>query len=488
MKKTLLVVLSFLAPFTAAFAQVSSSETREKKTILYDDFSNNSNKWFLSENDQHAITLDQGKYRLNSKKGGNWFSTIPIDLNKAEDFEISVQANKISGTDGYYFGVITGYDIPLRYFHFFGITGSGEACLMKMAPERRDLIQQKKYASVNRGNSSNVLLLKRNNGSFKFYVNDVLIGDCPAEELYGNRFGFQVWSGNNNIIVDFDDLVIQKYQDKQQELTVKHNVNTKTIPGNGITESEESGEIFASNVDFKSPGKYYAIIIGASNYLDPNIPDLDSLPIKDAIALSKTLNKRYLFEKENIKELYNPTRREIVMAFGDMAKKITPNDNLLIFYAGHGHYEQENDIGYWFPTDAEVSNASNWLYNDQLVADIKKIKSLHTLLISDACFSGSIFKTRSVNMQDASSFVRQKYQLPSRKAITSGTLKTVPNKSVFIKYLLDRLNNNNEKFFSASQLFQSLEQPVSNNSKSLPQFGVIQNVGDEGGDFIFIKR
>ena len=50
------------------------------------------------------------------------------------------------------------------------------------------------------------------------------------------------------------------------------------------------------------------------------------------------------------------------------------------------------------------------------------------------------------------------------------------------------MNNNKEKFFSASQLFQSIEQPVSNNSKSLPQFGVIQNVGDEGGDFIFIKR
>jgi len=64
----------------------------------------------------------------------------------------------------------------------------------------------------------------------------------------------------------------------------------------------------------------------------------------------------------------------------------------------------------------------------------------------------------------------------------------VPNKSVFIKYLLDRLKNNEENFFSSSQLFQSLEEPVTNNSASLPQFGVIQNVGDEGGDFIFIKK
>jgi hypothetical protein len=267
----------------------------------------------------------------------------------------------------------------------------------------------------------------------------------------------------------------------------KNDVSVKNTKRNSEGE-EDTKDIYASTVDFNSPGKFYAIIIGSSNYKDPGIPDLDSLPIKDAMALKKVLNTKYIFDNENIKALYNPTRRDIVIAFADMSKKITPNDNLLIFYAGHGHYEKESDIGYWLPTDAEVSNPSNWLYNDQLVADVKKIKSLHTLLISDACFSGSIFKTRSVNMEEASSFIKQKYQLPSRKAITSGTLKTVPNKSVFIKYLLDRLSNNKEAFFTASQLFQSLEQPVSNNSKSLPQFGVIQNVGDEGGDFIFIKR
>lgn len=276
-------------------------------------------------------------------------------------------------------------------------------------------------------------------------------------------------------------------QDKMAE-ELKSEEKTKTSKRNSEEESGESKDIYAAKVDFNKPGKYYAIIIGSSTYKDPNIPDLDSLPIKDAMALKKVLSTNYIFDKENIKTLYNPSRRDIVIAFADMAKEIKPNDNLLIFYAGHGHYEKENDIGYWLPTDAEVSNPSNWLYNDQLVADIKKIKSLHTLLISDACFSGSIFKTRAVNMEDASSFIKQKYQLPSRKAITSGTLKTVPNNSVFLKYLLDRLKNNKEPFFTASQLFQSLEQPVSNNSKSLPQFGVIQNVGDEGGDFVFIKR
>ena len=53
------------------------------------------------------------------------------------------------------------------------------------------------------------------------------------------------------------------------------------------------------------------------------------------------------------------------------------------------------NLGYWFPADAEKDYTTNWIYNDVLVANLRRIRSRHTLLISDACFSGSIFKTRS---------------------------------------------------------------------------------------------
>jgi len=241
-------------------------------------------------------------------------------------------------------------------------------------------------------------------------------------------------------------------------------------------------------VDATEGGNYYALLIGVSDYVDAAIPDLENQPIKDVEKLAAVLQSKYTFNKDNITSLKNPSRRELVIALDNLSKNITSEDNVLIFYAGHGHYEEDSQIGYWLPKDAEVANTSNWLYNDQLVASIKKIKSKHTLLITDACFSGSIFKTRAVNMEAAGDAIKKKYELPSRKAITSGTLKTVPNVSVFMKYLLDRLAKNSDKYFSASQLFQSIEIPVGNNSPTTPQYGVIQNVGDEGGDFIFIKK
>jgi hypothetical protein len=86
--------------------------------------------------------------------------------------------------------------------------------------------------------------------------------------------------------------------------------------------------------------------------------------------------------------------------------------------------------------------------------------------------------------------VQKKYELPSRKAITSGTLTTVPNESVFMKYLLKRLNQNTQKYLSAGQLFNMIEDPVINNTTgdNQPQYAPISRTGDEGGDFIFIKR
>jgi hypothetical protein len=72
--------------------------------------------------------------------------------------------------------------------------------------------------------------------------------------------------------------------------------------------------------------------------------------------------------------------------------------------------------------------------------------------------------------------------------MTSGTLTEVPDQSVFLKYLRERLIENKEKFLSSEQLYSSLRLAVINNSNVIPQFGEIKDVGDEGGDFIFILR
>ena len=235
-------------------------------------------------------------------------------------------------------------------------------------------------------------------------------------------------------------------------------------------------------------GKYYALIIGVQDYKDESINDLDR-PVADANSLYQTLIANYTFEKQDVNFLKNPTRDQLFEALELLSKKVKSVDNLLIFYAGHGFWDEARNQGYWFPSDARRQNRSTWLTNADLKEYISAIKSKHTLLISDACFSGGIFKSRSV-MAGASRAVKELYELPSRKAMTSGTLKEVPDQSVFIQYLVKRLQQNTEKYLSAEQLYSNLRIAVINNSANgqVPQFGEIKESGDEGGDFIFIKK
>ncbi len=249
-----------------------------------------------------------------------------------------------------------------------------------------------------------------------------------------------------------------------------------------------SGKKIESSLDIVydiSSAKYYALVIAVQEYDDPNINDLEH-PIEDATRFINTISSEYNFNKEDIKFLKNPTKADIIGTLHHMRSQVTNQDNLLIYYAGHGHWDEEMTTGYWLPRDAARDNPVNWLPNTDLTNYLNVLKTKHTLLIADACFSGGIFKSRAAFNNVMA--VEQLYKLSSRKALTSGTLSEVPDKSVFIEYLIKRLDQNTKKYLPSEQLYSSLKEAVMNNSQNIPQYGTIQNVGDEGGDFIFIRK
>lgn len=232
---------------------------------------------------------------------------------------------------------------------------------------------------------------------------------------------------------------------------------------------------------------YYGLIIGIDEYKDPRIPDLEN-PIRDAKSLRKVLMDNYTFDSENITLLKNPGRSDIIRAMDALRDKVTPQDNLLIFFAGHGYWDEDADIGYWLPSDATRETTAEWFRNGALVDYLQSIRSRHTLLITDACFAGSIFKSRAVNMESEIMYDRI-YEKPSRKAMTSGAMTEVPDNSVFVKYLVKRLDENESTYLASEELFYSFKMAVISNSNNvLPQYGEILNAGNEGGDFIFLKR
>jgi hypothetical protein len=249
-----------------------------------------------------------------------------------------------------------------------------------------------------------------------------------------------------------------------------------------------SGDTLSKNIVVEYSlyaARNFALLIGNQKYDDPEISELEE-PVKDATEMYNVLTDEYNFDPENVILLKNSTKSEIIGTLHQLRSKIAPTDNLLIFYAGHGYWDEGMGVGYWLPKNAAKNNPVDWIPNTDLTNYIEAIKTKHTLLIADACFSGGIFKTRAAFSNSYA--IEMLYNLNSRKAITSGTLTEVPDKSVFFQYLIKNLKENTDEYLSSEELFSRMRIAVINNSENVPQFGTIQNVGDEGGDFIFIRR
>jgi uncharacterized caspase-like protein len=240
-------------------------------------------------------------------------------------------------------------------------------------------------------------------------------------------------------------------------------------------------------------GNYYALIIGIDNYKGQWKPLKNA--VSDAKAINQLLKSKYKFDY--LKELYNEqaTRVNIIKELEWLVQNVKPSDNLLIYYSGHGEFNQSLNKGYWVPVDATAPSTSYYISNSDIQTFLGGIQSKHTLLISDACFSGDIFRgnTMSVPFEESDKYYARVNSISSRKAITSGGVEPVldggrDGHSVFAYYLLKALDGNAKKYYDASQLFDNIKIPVVNNSDQSPQFNAIKNAGDEGGQFIFLKK
>jgi hypothetical protein len=240
-------------------------------------------------------------------------------------------------------------------------------------------------------------------------------------------------------------------------------------------------------------GEYYGLIIGIDEYTG-EWPQLRNA-VNDAKGVAELLTSKYTFT--SLKTMYNQeaTRDKILAEFERLMGAVKANDNVFIYYSGHGEYIESMDKGFWVPVDATGKSVSKYISNEDIRAFLSGIPSKHTLLVTDACFSGDIFrgKTMTIPYENSTKYYSKMYSLSSRKALTSGGVEPVMDKgkenhSIFAYYFLQALRNNTEKYIDAGQVFDNLKIPVVNNSMQTPAYSPIRNAGDEGGQFIFIAK
>jgi hypothetical protein len=247
-------------------------------------------------------------------------------------------------------------------------------------------------------------------------------------------------------------------------------------------------------------GNYHALVIGNDQYREW---EQLQTPRADAEAVAETLRTRYGF---SVTLLLNATRSDIFRAIAKLRATLKENDNLLVYYSGHGSWDSANQQGYWIPIDGGKHDASNYISSSDITDQLSVIAARQVLVVADACYSGVLVRSVSEQIQAvnaaATPQMRQNTlsalaQLRSRKVISSGNIRQVMDggagaHSIFAKQFLDGLNRHSAPF-QARELYDELAPRVSQaavgfGEQQEPQYGQLRFAGHVGGDFVFVPK
>lgn len=256
---------------------------------------------------------------------------------------------------------------------------------------------------------------------------------------------------------------------------------TYSAPNSESTQSRNQREkSFASPI---RKGKNYLLLIGVNKY--DNWTPLHNA-VKDCQDIASTLTSHYQFDQENVISLFNEeaSRENILETFESLQEMLSEDDNLLIYYAGHGYYDEASELGYWVPVNARLNKIPDFIRNSTIHDYLRTINTKHTFLIADACYAGSLFATYRGHLTE---------NAKSRWAFTSGDIEKVwdgqpGQNSPFARYLIRYLRNNTEKTIQAKQLIDAVSVAVERNTAQTPQGSSLRRAGDEGGVFVFHRR
>src|SRR5581483_2613076 len=149
-------------------------------------------------------------------------------------------------------------------------------------------------------------------------------------------------------------------------------------------------------VQGQNVGRFYALIIGNQDYR--NLDRLQT-PHKDASRAARVLRDKYGF---TVQQIDDPDDIAMLQALNDLDKVVRPEDNVLIYYAGHGWRIKSGgggEIGYWLPVNADPPpNDTLWVPNEQVTAHIGRLPARRVLVVADSCYAGLLSADPSVNL------------------------------------------------------------------------------------------
>jgi hypothetical protein len=239
----------------------------------------------------------------------------------------------------------------------------------------------------------------------------------------------------------------------------------------------------------------YALIFATDQY--DNWSDLVN-PVFDSRTIANELKTVYGYEVEMVE---NATQDLVLSKLREYAeRKYKPLDQVFIFFAGHGTYDQTFGEGFVVTRESKVDDLgkTTYLSHNRLRSIVNNIPCEHIFLAMDVCFGGTFDAALASSRgrdeevyreQNKAEFITRKLTYKTRRYLTSGG-KTyvsdgIPGKhSPFAKNFIEALRSRGGRdgIITLPELYSFVER-----LKIQPRFG---EFGDNapGSDFIFVVK
>lgn len=192
----------------------------------------------------------------------------------------------------------------------------------------------------------------------------------------------------------------------------------------------------------------------------------------------------------NTEVLPNLTKTGIEDKLAELAaRRYGPQDQLLLFFSMHGHFDEAGDGGCLVPYKGlgDDPTARSWLLHTTLRYLVSRIPCEHVLLVLDACYSGTFGGAKSRPDAAAGSDCQTRLQnalsRKSRLYLTAGGKEKVPADSDFARRWRSALGGRGGS--DGLLTFPELQAQLSEATPT-PKWGSFS--GDLGGGFVFVLK
>lgn len=330
----------------------------------------------------------------------------------------------------------------------------------------------------------------------EYNIYDLFASDYKAEriayQLKSAEYNTPARKGDDYFSVFFERKFLQQYRDVFGELKSKKR---------GL----DLGETELKDISSFS-GTQYALVIGTDNYKATDWERLEN-PVYDATEVAEVLKNYYGYTVNLLKD---PPMDTFYNAISSYYKNLKPNDQLIIYIAGHGDFDAGLlDDGFIVCTDSKSPAIdplrNTYIQHTKLKKMINKIPAKQILVLLDICHGGVfddavLGKQRdnpaaSITNRNVLELIKDKAQYTTRKVLSSvGKESAFDGKagkhSPFASYLLKILNarGGTEGIVTLSDIYALLQKASLNETATLKIYPHIAGFGenDPMSEFIFI--